>query len=273
MKSPQITKAVILVSALSMAASPLAVSTAFAQDQGPYQGGPYDQGRPYDQGGPPPDQGGPPPDQGPDQYRNDQGGPPPDQGADQYQNGDQYGENDQPPQPPAGYNGSQPPPPPPGYRPPADYDQQQREDARYAAYSERWAAENCVRSHGNVAAGAVIGGIFGALIGSAAGGPYHAGSGAAVGAAIGGTSGAAIAAGSGGNATSPGCPPGYVVRDGAPAFYYNAYAGPYFYAAPDWYRPWYWYGGHWLYRPYPYRAWYYRHYGGGRYGGYPGHYH
>jgi hypothetical protein len=56
-----------------------------------------------------------------------------------------------------------------------------------------------------------------------------------------------------------------VVRGGAPAFYYSAYAGPYFYAAPGWYRPWYWNGGHWLYRPYPYHAYYYHRYG--RYGG------
>ena len=32
------------------------------------------------------------------------------------------------------------------------------------------------------------------------------------------------------------------------------------YVAPPWYDPWVWYGGHWLYRPYPYhRYWYKRH--------------
>ena len=62
---------------------------------------------------------------------------------------------------------------------------------------------------------------------------------------------------SSGGETSPGCPPGYVVRGDAPGFYYN---GPIYYAAPDWYHPWAFYGGRWVYRPYPYHTWYYNHY-------------
>jgi hypothetical protein len=53
------------------------------------------------------------------------------------------------------------------------------------------------------------------------------------------------------------------VERGAPAFYYGADTGPYYYAAPGWYRPWVFYGGRWTYRPYPYHGWYYRHYRGG----------
>ena len=46
----------------------------------------------------------------------------------------------------------------------------------------------------------------------------------------------------------------------APGFAYGGYGTPYYYAAPEWYRPWYFYDGRWLYRPYPYHGWYYRHY-------------
>ena len=250
MKSKFVTTVVIAASALSMAVSPIAIQAAAAQDQGYGAPPPPDQPPPnqgYNQGYGQGDQGGPPPD--------DNGGPPP----------DGYYDNGQPPPPPPGYDGSAPPPPPPGYQPPPESAQQQAQDQRYAQYAQTWAQQNCVKSHGNVAAGAVIGGIFGALLGSAIGGPGHHGGGAAVGAVIGGTSGAAIAADSGGNETSPGCPPGYVVRGGAPDFYYAGYGGPYVYAAPGWYRPWIWYGGQWTYRPYPYHVWYYRHYyrGGG----------
>ena len=51
-----------------------------------------------------------------------------------------------------------------------------------------------------------------------------------------------------------------VVRDGAPPMPYSFYGG-YGYAAPADYRPWVWYGGSWIYRPYPYhRYWYHSHY-------------
>ena len=230
MKPHMVGKALIAVSALSLAASPIALSTASAQGYGDsyYNDGPN---------GPPPDyNNGPPP---------DDNGPPSDY---DYDNG-----------PPPNYDSGGPPAPPPGYQPPPDAAQQREQDEHYGRYAEQWAQDYCVKSGGNVAAGAVIGGLFGALVGSAVGGPYHSGGGAAIGAAIGGTSGAAIAANSGG-ATSPGCPPGYVVRSDAPAFYYQAYGGPYYYAAPGWYRPWVWYDGRWSYRPYPYHAWDYNHY-------------
>jgi len=179
------------------------------------------------------------PDDGPPPGYNGDQGPPP---------GDDQG-------PPPGYNGDQPPPPPPGYDPNAAPPQPDQ-DRAYAERAEWWAQRYCVKSQGNVAAGAVAGGIIGALIGSGVAGRGHRGGGAAVGAVVGGASGAAIAANSGGE-TSPGCPPGYVVRGDAPGFYYN---GPIYYAAPDWYHPWAFYGGRWVYRPYPYHTWYYNHY-------------
>jgi hypothetical protein len=113
----------------------------------------------------------------------------------------------------------------------------------------------------------VIGGLFGALLGSSIAGRHDRGAGAFVGGVAGAAGGAAIGDSSR-NDTSPGCPPGYVVRGGAPAFYYEGYGDTYYYAAPGWYRPWYFYEGRWLYRPYPYHGWYYRHYGYGRPYGY-----
>jgi hypothetical protein len=67
-----------------------------------------------------------------------------------------------------------------------------------------------------------------------------------------------------------GCPPGYVLREGAPTFGYAAPASGVFWA-PSWYNPWVWYGGAWVYRPY--RSWYFTH-GGAYYrpGWRPGHY-
>lgn len=162
--------------------------------------------------------------------------------------------------PPPGYDGTRPPPPPPGYVAGADAARQQEEDRRYAQYADGWAQENCVKAHGNAGAGAVIGGAIGALLGSGLSGRGGHAAGALIGAGVGGAGGAAIA-GSQADATSPGCPPGYVVREGAPAFAYAG--GPYAYAAPEWYRPWVYVGGVWSYRPYPYHVWYYQHYHGG----------
>jgi hypothetical protein len=235
MKSSFLTKAALLAGAVSIAVGSLP-SVAAAQ--------------PYDQGGPPPgynDQGGPPP----PGYQNGpppgyQGGPPPNQG------------------PNGGYYDAQPsdqggPPPPPGYDGGPPSAQQRQQDEQYANYAEAWARDNCVKSGGNVAAGAIFGGTFGAILGGIAGGPR----GVAVGAGLGGLGGAAVAASEQG-ATSPGCPPGYVVRRDAPPFQYAV--GPdYYYYAPADYDPWIWYGGAWVYRPYPYHAWYYRHYGHGDY--------
>jgi len=169
------------------------------------------------------------------------------------------------PAPPPGYDGSAPPPPPPGYQAYAD-DRARAADDRYAMNAERWARENCVKSQGDTAGGALIGGLLGAIVGSAVAGRHDAGAGALVGGAFGAVGGAAIASSSNGE-TSPGCPPGYRVRRDAVAYGFD---GPdYYYAAPGWYHPWVFIGGAWTYRPYPYHDWYYRTYRGPRaYGGY-----
>jgi hypothetical protein len=258
-------KRVRTVLALGAAATVIAGMTpAFAQDQPP---GPYN-------GPPPPDYNGPPP-----QGYNDQQQPPPPGYNDQQQPPPGYNDQQPPPQgyndqePPQGYEG-QPPqgqdqaqrynvPPPAGYGP-NDYNQDnspqaRQEDARYSYAAEQWAAQNCIQQQQNAtAAGAVIGGIFGAFLGAGIAGHYNQGAGAVVGAGLGAVTGAAI-----GNASAqsnPACPPGYALRAGAPGFY-----APVVYAAPGWYDPWIWYGGHWLYRPYPYHRFYYGHaYGHGR---------
>ncbi|HLK23929.1 MAG TPA: hypothetical protein VKT30_04655 [Caulobacteraceae bacterium] len=172
--------------------------------------------------------------------------------------------------------GPPPPPPGPGYQggpynmPPPEgysaedqrYDESQQareEDERYSYEAERWAAANCIAARENsTAAGAVIGGILGAVIGGAAAGRYDRGAGIVAGGALGALAGGAI-----GNAqaseNNPNCPPGYVLREGAPAFYPGPVYGEVVYEAPGWYDPWEWYGGHWIYRPYPYHRFWYEH--------------
>jgi hypothetical protein len=161
--------------------------------------------------------------------------------------------------PPAG-QGPYSVPPPPGYgsseAQAESSDQARAEDQRYSYEAERWAAENCMAQRANnTAAGAVIGGILGTIIGAGAAGRYDRGAGMVVGGALGATAGAAI-----GNSASsnPNCPPGYVLRPGAPAFYPGPIYGDVLYAAPTWYDPWIWYGNHWIYRPYPYHRYWYR---------------
>ena len=181
-----------------------------------------------------------------------------------------------PPPPPQGYD--QPPPPPTGYNPQAqggyadpalqpppgysgqdaqrDASPQERDyDRNYAYAAEQWSAANCIRQEQNrTAAGAIIGGVLGAVIGSSAAGRGSRGAGAVIGGALGATAGGAIA-----NSQGPGCPPGFALRPGAPAFY-----GPpgvvVAYGAPDWYNPWLWYDGRWVYRPYPYHRYWGDHY-------------
>ena len=297
-----LTRSLLLATSFALTGSPLAASAAMAQNQ------PYPQGQGYDQ-----DQGGPPPQQGYDQQgygqppqgynQPPQGYNQPPQGYNQapqgYDQGQGYG-NAPPPQqgynggpppgyngddnggpppgydsaPPPGYDGTRPPPPPPGYQAGPDASQQQIQDQQYAAYAQQWAQAYCVKAHGNTGEGAVIGGIAGALFGSAVAGRHSHGEGAVLGGLGGAGVGAAVASSSGSNATSPGCPPGFVTRGGAPAFAYGG--GLYVYAAPGWYHPWVFYGGAWVYRPYPYHVWYYGHYRGGYrgrpYGGYRRHY-
>jgi hypothetical protein len=252
-----LTTSTALIVTLAMTASTV-VSAAAAQDmsygqgqppQGQYPQAQYPQAQypqaQYPQGQYPQDPNQPPPQGG---YGQDQygGAPPP------------------PPPPPPGYDGTQPPPPPPGYDPRA-YAADQARDAQLAAQAQAWSQANCVKAHGNAGEGAVLGGLFGAIIGSGLAGRGSHGTGALAGAAVGAAGGAVIASNVGSNETSPGCPPGYVLRDGAAPLYV---APAYAYAAPGWYNPWVFYGGAWVFRPYPYHAYYYHAYYRGGYRGY-----
>jgi hypothetical protein len=166
-------------------------------------------------------------------------GPPPG-----YSPGYAYGDPDAPP--PEGYDDS--------YGRYDSSDRAREEDRRYADSVQRWAEQNCVdqRNH-DAAAGAVIGGILGAIIGSNVAGRGNHTGGAIVGGALGAMAGSAIGASN----SSPGCPPGYVVREGASPFSSGVvFYGGYGYAAPPGYRPWIWTGGRWAYRPYPYHRYY-----------------
>ena len=130
------------------------------------------------------------------------------------------------------------------------------EDRRYADAAQHWAAENCVdQRNQNEVAGAVIGGALGAILGSSAAGRHERAGGAIVGGALGAIAGSAIGA----SANSPGCPPNFVVRRGAPVFRPPTFSGGYVYTAPPEYRPWIWTDGRWTYRPYPYHRYWYQH--------------
>ena len=170
-----------------------------------------------------------------------------------------------PPGPPPGPPPGAPPgqynvPPPPGYQPgDSQYDtsaQARAEDDRYSYAAEQWAAQNCVAQRANnTAAGTVIGGILGALVGSSVAGRHDRGASTFAGAAVGAVAGGAIGSSASSN---PNCPPGYGLRPGAAGFYPGPVYGPVIYAAPAWYDPWEWYGGPWIYRPYPYHRYWYR---------------
>ena len=233
--------------------------------------------------GPPPGYQQPPPDyqqppQGYDQPPSGYDQPPPPQGYGQPPPGygqPQQGYGQPPPgygQPPPGYDtGAAPPPgqyaPPPGpdtssYAPAA-----QQYDQGYAAAYQQWAARYCVdQRNQNTAAGAIIGGALGALLGAGVAGHHNQGVGALAGGALGATTGAVIGSNSGAGGA---CPPNYVVAPGAPAFSYNGpvYAAPV--AAPGWYHPWIYSGGRWTYRPY--RSWYWDNRGYGQGGREPYH--
>ena len=146
-------------------------------------------------------------------------------------------------------------PPPPGNEAPGSVydDRAQRSDRDYAERYSAWAQQYCMdKRANNSAAGAIIGGILGAVVGSNVSGRGSKTGGSIIGGALGAVAGSAI----GRNAaeTSGACPPGYYVRQGAPAFYYG---GPPVYAGPGWYNPWFYDGGVWVYRPY--RYWYWTH--------------
>lgn len=178
----------------------------------------------------------PPPPQG---YSN----PPPNSGYPGQQGGGQGYSEPAPPQ------GEYAPPPSGSDQNGGNYDdQQQQADAAYADAYARWSAQYCVNQANNTVAGALIGGILGAGIGAAV--THNPATGAAIGGAIGAGTGAVAGSSYGGG----GCPPGFVVAAGAPAF---VYAGPYYAWAPAWYHPWVWAGGRWAYHPY--RSWYWAH--------------
>jgi hypothetical protein len=118
----------------------------------------------------------------------------------------------------------------------------------YAADDANWARDNCVKARGNTAGGAVVGGILGAIVGSAMGGRHDHGTGTAVGAALGALGGAAVANSAGGQ-TSPGCPPGYVVRESTT--YVPAPRQPAYYPTPAPYVGSVWYGSRSYWRPAP----------------------
>ena len=239
-------KFVFAVSAAALAVLPVA-NSATAQ---PYE-------PPYGEPPPPPpnyqQQGDPNYQQGDPNYQGYNQAPP------QYQGDPNYQAYDQGPPPPPNYDGRQLPPPPPGYNGPQYERAWSQQDEGYAQAAEDWARRYCVKSQSNVGAGAAIGGILGAIIGSGLGGRHDRGGGMIIGGVVGAAGGAAIASASDG-ATSPGCPPGYVVRRDAVTFSY-APAG-YYYAAPGWYRPWVFVDNSWVYRPYPYHVYYYNHYRG-----------
>lgn len=174
--------------------------------------------------------------------------------------------------PPPGYNAAPPEgqyaPPPPGANGGAYDSRYQQYDRDYAGRYSAWAAQNCVdRRNNNTAAGAIIGGVLGAVIGSSVAGHHERGEGAVVGGVLGAGAGAAIGSSS---SDTRGCPPGYVIRSGAPAFYYGGPGYGAAYYGPSWYNPWIWSGGQWVYHPY--REWYYRHPAYWRRGGYRRHY-
>lgn len=111
----------------------------------------------------------------------------------------------------------------------------------YAAQYEAWAQQNCVdQRNGNLAAGAIIGGALGAIAGSAL--THGHTSATLAGGAVGAVAGAGIAA------SASSCPPGYIVRAGAPTFVYEE---PYFPETVVYedgpYAPWVWVGDHWVY--------------------------
>jgi hypothetical protein len=234
-------KAVLLAAGVSMIALPLVTMQAAAQSRDAYDDRGYDDPPP-----PPRDRGGYDDRAYDDQAYDDR------DGADSRYYDESYDRA-----PPPGYDGTRPPPPPRGWSADGDQGAYQAEDDRFAYGAEQWAQNNCVKSQNNAGVGAVVGGLIGALVGNAASGRRDRTGGTLAGAAV-GAAGGAIVGGASSNQTSPGCPPGYVVRGGAANF---AYGGQGFvYAAPAWYRPWVFNGGRWLYRPYPYHRFYARHY-------------
>ena len=189
MRSSTVSRVAVMVAGLSLIPASLVATAAAAQaypsggsQDYPQQSGGY--GGQYQQAPAYPQQGYP-----------QQNGYPQQQGYPQ-QNGDpqEYaGMDDYDRAAPSDYDPSRPPPPPPGYRADPAYTATVEQDRRYEAYAEDWSQRYCTRAHSNAGAGAVIGGLFGALVGSSVTGRRDRGAGALVG----GIAGAAAAFGIG----------------------------------------------------------------------------
>jgi hypothetical protein len=218
--------------------------------------------------GPQPQQGYEPP-QGYAQPPPGYGQPPPGYAQPPPAYGGQSGYSGAPPG--YGYNAM---PPPGQYAPPPDgaelstYDpREQQYDRDYAASYQRWAGRYCVDQRSqNTAAGAIIGGVLGAMLGAGVAGHHDQAAGALAGGALGAVGGAAIGSSAGAGGA---CPPGYFVAPGAPTFFYSGPVYGPLVATPTWYHPWVFAGGRWVYRPYRYWYWANRRYD---YGGPPGPY-
>jgi hypothetical protein len=159
--------------------------------------------------------------------------------------------------------------PPPGAPPQAggDYNSwaYQQDYQNYRNQYASWAEQNCITRHtNNIATGAIVGGVFGALLAGSIAGWAARGAWILFGGSLGLATGAAVGAAT----SAPGCPSGWAVRRGAPPFYYSgpAYAyrpeypayqpayGPNYDAPRPAYRSnggWYWDGYRWVRRPYP----------------------
>ena len=100
-----------------------------------------------------------------------------------------------PPPPPPGATYNMPPPPgmAPGDVSAETSPQARAQDDQYSYAAEQWAAQNCVAQRANnTAAGAVIGGLLGALVGGGLAGRRDRGVGIVAGSATGAIAGAAI---------------------------------------------------------------------------------
>ncbi len=219
------------LSTVALVVEPIAASAqnaAPAYDRPPYDQNGYDQSDPDRDAGPPP--GGPP-------AESWAGAPPPRQYA-------------PPPQtaggPDFGGSGHYAPPYQPAYA---------EQQARYA----QWAAQNCASQHNNNAtAGAIFGGVAGALMGFSLAGWAARGAWTL----FGGTMGAALGSVVGSSTNNDACRNGQAAWAGTA---YGpgpvAYAPPVYAAGPAWRPaptgPWVWTGDHWAHRPYGYgyRRW------------------
>jgi hypothetical protein len=172
----------------------------------------------------------PPPSDGYPQAAPSQDPGPPPQGADAAPPQGQY---------PAGPQGQSAPPPyaqPPGGAQAYNYQVYRQAYRDWQIRYAQWFAHNCVNQHArNTAAGALIGGGFGAALAAAVAGPWAVGGWALFGGVLGATTGAAIAS----SVRPSNCPaPGYYYGGPAygPPWGWPGYYRPYGYGPPPAYR-------------------------------------